>query len=105
MTINFDAILIEEFGETKAMSLFDLLAALGGSMGLFAGMSLISVAEIFFDFGITRCLPRCWGDRRLRGLGSVSYEAVPSIESSESKAALTQHEDDSGSQSGAPDSE
>ena len=75
---------MEEFGETKEMTFIDLLAAIGGSMGLFAGISILSIFEVFGELGIMRLLPRCWGDRRLFGLGSYSqHEKVPTSEATE----------------------
>ena len=48
-----------------------LLANIGGQMGLFVGISVISIIEIFSELMIFRLLPRFWGDRRLYGVGST----------------------------------
>lgn len=116
--ITFDSIMLEEFGETKAMTYFDLLAAIGGSMGLFAGISIISIVELLVDLGIMRLLPRCWGDRRRFGLGSIPvYNPVASEEEEEvdvdsdndeaaknSNTLSSESESSSGTQPGVEDS-
>jgi hypothetical protein len=71
VSINYDIIRYEVLTESKAMSFSQLLAAIGGSMGLFLGISLISVLEVVADLGILRLIPRLWGDRRLNGVGSI----------------------------------
>jgi hypothetical protein len=71
VSINYDTIRYEVLTESKAMSFSQLLGAIGGSMGLFLGISLISVLEVVADLGILRLIPRLWGDRRLNGVGSI----------------------------------
>jgi hypothetical protein len=71
VSINYDIIRYEVLTESKAMTFSQLLGAIGGSMGLFLGISLISVLEVVADLGILRLIPRLWGDRRLNGVGSI----------------------------------
>lgn len=79
VSINFDEIDYEVRSETKAMSFTDLMASIGGSMGLFAGFSLLSLFEVIVELGVLRLIPRLWGDRRLQGVGSIALEAYASI--------------------------
>lgn len=69
--INYGNIEYKRQGETKEMTRTDLLASLGGSMGLFLGISVVSIVEIIGELGCMRLLPRLWGDRRLFGLGGI----------------------------------
>ena len=68
--VNYDKIQFEKLTESKEMSFAQLLAAVGGSMGLFLGISLLSVVELFGDLCLLRILPRYFGYRSLYGLGS-----------------------------------
>jgi len=67
--VNFDRIRFEEFTESKALTLNQLLGSIGGSMGLFLGISALSVFEIFGDLCIFRLIPRCFGYGTLHGIG------------------------------------
>jgi hypothetical protein len=69
--VNYQAMRKEALTETKEMTLSVLLANIGGQMGLFVGISVISIIEIFSELMIFRLLPRFWGDRRLYGVGST----------------------------------
>ena len=71
VSINYDTIRYKVLTESKAMTFSQLLGAIGGSMGLFLGISLISVMEVVADLGILRLIPHIWGDRRLNGVGSI----------------------------------
>ena len=70
--INFGAMKKQELSESKAVTFSQLLGSVGGSMGLFLGISAISVFEIFGDLLWLRLLPRFCGYRRLHGVGSRS---------------------------------
>jgi len=48
----------------------DLLAGIGGSMGLFVGISVLSIIEVVGDLGVMRLIPRIFGYRSLYGLGT-----------------------------------
>ena len=39
-------------------------------MGLFVGISLISITELVVELTMLRLVPRLWGGRRLFGIGS-----------------------------------
>jgi hypothetical protein len=39
-------------------------------MGLFMGVPVVSIIEIFGELLPLRLLPRVWGDKRLCGMGS-----------------------------------
>ena len=47
LNINYQSLITTEIGEAPAMSFESLLASLGGHLGLFLGMSLLSFMEIF----------------------------------------------------------
>jgi hypothetical protein len=72
VTVNYDVIQSIKVTESKAMSFAQLLSSIGGTMGLFGGISAIGVFEIFGDLLLLRMLPRLWGDRSLYGLGSTT---------------------------------
>lgn len=69
--VNFDSIRRELLTESKGMSFTQLLANMGGQLGLFLGISVVSIMELFGELCVFRLLPRLWGDRRLRGVGSI----------------------------------
>eukprot|EP00522_Entomoneis_paludosa_P007727 CAMPEP_0172439488 /NCGR_PEP_ID=MMETSP1065-20121228/458_1 /TAXON_ID=265537 /ORGANISM="Amphiprora paludosa, Strain CCMP125" /LENGTH=449 /DNA_ID=CAMNT_0013188175 /DNA_START=107 /DNA_END=1456 /DNA_ORIENTATION=- len=69
VNINFDKILFTELTETKAVTFAQLLGSIGGSMGLFMGISALSVFELFGDLICLRLIPRFFGYRHLYGLG------------------------------------
>ena len=69
--INYQSIRKEVLTESKETTFSVLLANIGGQMGLFVGISAISIIEIFGELMIFRLLPRLWGDRRLYGVGST----------------------------------
>lgn len=68
--INYEAIRYDLITESKAQSLTQLLGSIGGQMGLFVGISLISITELVVELTMLRLIPRLWGDRRLFGIGS-----------------------------------
>lgn len=70
--INFESIREERVSESKVMSKTQLLSNIGGQMGVFLGVSFISLIELFGELMVFRLLPRLGGDRRLYGIGSKS---------------------------------
>lgn len=68
--INYESIRQEHVTEVRANTFSQLLGNIGGQMGLFMGISVISVIEIFGELLPLRLLPRLWGDNRLYGMGS-----------------------------------
>jgi hypothetical protein len=73
VSINFDAIRYQMQTESKTMSFSQLLSSAGGSCGLFAGMSFISIIELFGDLMLLRLVPRFFGRRQLYGIGSKEH--------------------------------
>ena len=72
VTINFRRIQYILLTESKALSFAQLLAAIGGSMGFFLGISLLSIFELLGDLGL---VPRWFGHRHLYGLGAVEHKS------------------------------
>uniref|UniRef100_A0A7S2YJ66 Uncharacterized protein n=1 Tax=Entomoneis paludosa TaxID=265537 RepID=A0A7S2YJ66_9STRA len=70
--VNYASIIYREFSESKAVTFAQLLGGVGGSMGLFLGISALSVVEVFGDFFLLRLLPRFFGYRHMYGLGAVA---------------------------------
>jgi hypothetical protein len=70
VSVNFEAIRYQQQSETKTMSFAQLLSSAGGTCGLFAGMSFISIIEVFGDLMLLRLVPRLFGHRQLYGVGS-----------------------------------
>ena len=70
VSINFEAIRYQQHTESKTMSFTQLLSSAGGTCGLFAGMSFISIIELFGDLLLLRLVPRFFGRRQLGGVGS-----------------------------------
>ncbi|KAL7556919.1 hypothetical protein ACA910_006165 [Epithemia clementina (nom. ined.)] len=68
--LNYASIKMERLSESKALTREQLLGSIGGSMGLFLGISAISIFEIFGDFLMLRLVPRLFGYRNLHGLGA-----------------------------------
>lgn len=68
--VNYDTISETQVRETKGTTFSDFLSNIGGQMGLFLGISVISIIELFGELLGLRLLPRLWGDRRLHGVGS-----------------------------------
>jgi hypothetical protein len=66
----------EVLKESRAQTPAQFVAAIGGTMGLFAGMSFISVVEIYGDLAFMRLIPRFFGYRNLYGLGTKNKKAV-----------------------------
>jgi hypothetical protein len=73
VSIIFDSISYQKQSETKTMSPTQLLSSAGGSCGLFAGMSFISLIELFGDLMLLRLMPRFFGRRQLYGVGSKEH--------------------------------
>jgi len=67
--VNFEAITYDQQEERPSLSFNDLLAQIGGSMGLFLGISVLSFVELFFDLLSIRLIPRMCGVRHLYGIG------------------------------------
>ena len=74
VTINYDVIRKVVIRESKTTTFSQLLSNLGGTMGLFAGISVLSTVEIFGDLLLLRLRPRLWGGRRLYGIGSSKWD-------------------------------
>jgi len=70
LTINYEALRENQVTETKAQTFSQLLSNIGGQMGLFLGISVISLIELCGELLILRLIPRLWGDKRLYGIGS-----------------------------------
>mmetsp|Transcript_7331 Transcript_7331/g.20380 ORF Transcript_7331/g.20380 Transcript_7331/m.20380 type:complete len:281 (-) Transcript_7331:2667-3509(-) len=70
--INYDQLVYEVLTQSPSISKATLLGSIGGSMGLFLGISALSVVEIFGDFCLLRLIPRLFGYRSLYGLGGRS---------------------------------
>ena len=68
--INFDLIQYDKLKESKAVTPAQLLGSIGGSMGLFLGISVLSVFEVMGDLFMMRLIPRRFGARKLYGIGS-----------------------------------
>jgi hypothetical protein len=73
VSINFEAIRYQQQTESKSMSFTQLLSSVGGTCGLFAGMSFISIIEVFGDLMLLRILPHFFGHRQLYGVGSKEH--------------------------------
>jgi hypothetical protein len=73
VSIVFDSIRYQKQSETKTTSFTQLLSSAGGSCGLFAGMSFISLIELFGDLMLLRLMPRFFGSRQLYGVGSKEH--------------------------------
>ena len=68
--LNFGSMQYNKITESKAVTFRQLLASIGGSMGLFLGISALSVFELLGDFGALRLLPWLFGyRRRVHGFG------------------------------------
>ena len=74
VTVNFRRIQYSLLTESKAVSFAQLLGSIGGSMGFFLGISLLSIFELVGDLGMLRLLPRWFGHRHLYGLGAVEHK-------------------------------
>jgi hypothetical protein len=72
LRINYDMIREAVLKESRAQTPAQFLAAIGGTMGLFAGISFISLVEIFGDLTCMRLIPRLFGYRNLYGLGTMN---------------------------------
>ena len=71
MQLNYDEIQSHRLTESKAVTFAQLLGSVGGSMGLFLGISALSIVELCGDLLWLRLIPRLFGFRHLRGLGAV----------------------------------
>jgi hypothetical protein len=70
LRINYDMIREEVLKESRAQTPAQFLAAIGGTMGLFAGIPFLSLVEIFGDLTFMRLIPRLFGYINLYGLGT-----------------------------------
>mmetsp|Transcript_23870 Transcript_23870/g.66242 ORF Transcript_23870/g.66242 Transcript_23870/m.66242 type:complete len:472 (+) Transcript_23870:59-1474(+) len=70
VTVNFKSMQYNRLTESKGMSFSQLLGAIGGSMGFFLGISLVSVFELVGDLVGMRLIPRLYGHKNLYGVGS-----------------------------------
>ncbi|KAL7562907.1 hypothetical protein ACA910_000280 [Epithemia clementina (nom. ined.)] len=73
--LNFDNIQYQELRESKAVTLAQLIGSVGGSMGLFLGISILSVVELVGDLMLLRLIPRFCGIRKLHGLGTKTVNS------------------------------
>lgn len=69
--INYDAMRESVVSETPSMTFSQLLGNIGGQMGLFLGISVISLMEVG-ELVLVRLIPRMFGERRLYGIGGRS---------------------------------
>lgn len=69
VTLNYGKLQEVVYAESKAVSVAQLLGNIGGSMGLYLGISIISIFEVIGDLSLMRLLPRLWGHKQLYGLG------------------------------------
>ncbi|CAB9519788.1 Acid-sensing ion channel [Seminavis robusta] len=70
VVVNMNTIRYDLMEESKDKSFSSLISDLGGQMGFFMGISLISIVELFGELIGLRILPRFFcGDRRLYGVG------------------------------------
>jgi len=79
LRVNFEQILETKLTESKAQTFSQLLAGIGGTMGLFAGISVLSLLEIFDLFSL-RLIPRLFGYRGLHGLGTKKSKQSDNIQ-------------------------
>lgn len=73
LSINYETMRVESITESRANTLPQLLASIGGAMGLFLGISTLSLVELVGELFTLRLLPRLLGDKRLYGLGSKDH--------------------------------
>lgn len=74
LSINYETMRVESISESRANTLPQLLASIGGAMGLFLGISTLSLVELLVGELVTlRLLSRLWGDRRLYSVGSKDH--------------------------------
>ena len=69
--VNYQSLLVEEWTEQKSTTRAELVSNLGGQLGLFGGISFISIFEIFGDLLFFRLIPRLFGFRGVRGIGAI----------------------------------
>ena len=72
ININYDAMRQTLVTESRAQTSASLLGNIGGQMGLFMGISFLSLIEVFGELVSLRLLPR-WllGETRILGIGSL----------------------------------
>mmetsp|Transcript_14469 Transcript_14469/g.23947 ORF Transcript_14469/g.23947 Transcript_14469/m.23947 type:complete len:548 (+) Transcript_14469:50-1693(+) len=70
LRINYASMKETRVTETKAVTASQLFGNIGGLMGLYLGISSLSVIEILGELFLLRLLPRMFGNRRLYGVGS-----------------------------------
>ena len=67
--INYDSMQYEIQQATSSADFAQLLSNLGGNMGFFIGISIISIVEVFGELIGLRLIPRLWEDKRLYEIG------------------------------------
>ena len=72
VVVNFDSIRYTRVFESQDKTLGQLISDMGGQMGFFMGISIISVIELFGELFGLRLIPRFFGDYRIYGLGQRS---------------------------------
>mmetsp|Transcript_5828 Transcript_5828/g.16347 ORF Transcript_5828/g.16347 Transcript_5828/m.16347 type:complete len:475 (-) Transcript_5828:2124-3548(-) len=70
VTVNFKSMQYDKLTESKGMTFAQLLGAIGGSMGFFLGISLVSIFELLGDLIGMRLIPRLFGHKKLYGVGA-----------------------------------
>jgi len=70
LTVNYEKMQYKQLTESKGLSFSQLLGSIGGSMGFFLGISLVSIFELFGDLVGMRLIPRYFGHKNLYGLGA-----------------------------------
>jgi hypothetical protein len=70
LRLNYDTMKETMVTESRAVTPSALWGTLGGIMGLYLGISSLSVVEVVGELGLLRLLPRLFGNRQLYGIGS-----------------------------------
>ena len=73
LVINYEAMRQKRVTESIATTTAQLLSSIGGTMGLWLGVSVVSLVEVFGELLSFRLVPRLlWQDSRLHGVGSYN---------------------------------
>jgi len=72
--VNYDLIRYQLITESKATTAAQMVSNLGGNMGFFMGLSMISVVEIFIELLGLRLIPRLFGNTHLYGVGQKKFD-------------------------------
>jgi acid-sensing ion channel 5 len=74
--VNYETISFTTLTESKKETVAQLMSNIGGQLGMYAGISFISIYEVLGDLIVMRLMPRLWGDTRHTGLGTLSKEST-----------------------------